>query len=162
MSVNWDVRSSFLWSFTDNSIHGFLDHPLETEFPTCLVRLNSTAMWVQLHHLPMECWHTDSLETIGDELCRLLKVDDLTLSSSRDKFAWICAEIDLSKPLTTGLWVNFRGNLVIVAVFYEKLIFFCYNFGLISHIMNSCTFTSGSSVACASTLAWSNTLHQPE
>ncbi|XP_039129164.1 uncharacterized protein LOC120265358 [Dioscorea cayenensis subsp. rotundata] len=84
-------------------------------------------------------WDGESLDTIVAHLGNLVKVDDLTLSLSRSKFARVCVEIDLSKPLCRGFWVGDDSHRVFVVVLYERLPTFCYSCGVIGHGSNSCS-----------------------
>lgn len=49
---------------------------------------------------------TKTLEAIAGQLASLLKVDKLTISLVRSKFAQVCIEINLSKPLSRGFWIG--------------------------------------------------------
>lgn len=79
------------------------------------------------------------LETIANQFGGLLKVDDFTTSLSRSKYAQICVEIDLSKPLSCGFWIGDDLHRVFVVVQYERLPTFCYSCGMIRHSSNSCS-----------------------
>lgn len=86
----------------------------------------------------MECWDGETLETIANHLGVLLKIDELTTTLVRSKFARVCIEIDLSKPLSRGFWIGDDHHRVFVVVMYERLPTFCYKCGLIGHGSNSC------------------------
>lgn len=86
----------------------------------------------------MEFWADDTLETITAHIWQLLKVDELTTSFTRSRLAWVCIEIDLSKPLSRGFWVGDDHQKVFVVVMYERLPTFCYNCGMVGHETNSC------------------------
>lgn len=68
----------------------------------------------------------------------LLKIDELTSSLTRSKFAQVCIEIDLSKPLCHGFWVGDDRQKVFVVGMYERLPTFCYNCVVVGHGTNSC------------------------
>ncbi|XP_039119052.1 uncharacterized protein LOC120255255 [Dioscorea cayenensis subsp. rotundata] len=65
-------------------------------------------------------------------------IDEFTNSLSRSKYARICVEIDLSKPLSRGFWIGDDLHRVFVVVQYERLPTFCYMCGMIGHGSNSC------------------------
>lgn len=69
------------------------------------------------------------MEMVTAHIGNLLKVDDLTASLSRSKFARACLEIDLPKPLNHGFWVGDTSHRVFVIVLYERLPTFCYTYG---------------------------------
>lgn len=96
-------------------------------------------IWVQLHNLPVEFWDGESLETIVAHLGPLIKVDDLTLSLTWSKFARVCIEIDISKPLCRGFWFGDDSYRIFVVVLYELLPTLCYTCGVIGHGSNSCS-----------------------
>lgn len=85
----------------------------------------------------MEFWDGETLETITSHLGTLIKVDDLTTSLIRSKFARACIEIELLEPLSRGFWIGDDARRVFVVVMYERLSTFCYNCGMISHGNNS-------------------------
>lgn len=91
---------------------------------------------MQLHNLPVEFWDGESLETISFSLGHLLKIDDYTFSLSRSKFARICVEIDLTKPLKQGFWIGNDAHRLFVVVLHEKLPMFCYLYGMVGHGSN--------------------------
>lgn len=52
--------------------------------------------------LPVEYYTSIWLEHAGDRIGRTVKVDRNTLMTSRGKFARVCVEVDLTKPLRAG------------------------------------------------------------
>ncbi|XP_039127008.1 uncharacterized protein LOC120263188 [Dioscorea cayenensis subsp. rotundata] len=100
-------------------------------------KLSTAAIWVQFHNLPIEFWDGETLDFIASQLGILLKIDDLTTSLARSKFARVCIDIDLSRPLSRGFWIGDDEHRVFVVVMYERLPTFCYSCGLISHGTNS-------------------------
>lgn len=114
--------------------------------------LLQSSIWLQLHNLPVELWEGETLETIVSTFDTLLKVDDFTGSMSRSKYAWVCVEINLSKPLCRGFWIDDDMNRVFVVVMYELLPTFCYTCGLVGHGSSSCyrLMTSGAGKTASS------------
>lgn len=108
-------------------------------FEPIFTKLTTAVIWIQLHNLPIEFWSGDTLETITGHLGKLLKVDDLSLSLTRTKYARLCIEVDLSKPLCKGFWIGDDLHRVFVVVLYERLPTFCYTCGVIGHGSNSCS-----------------------
>lgn len=68
-------------------------------FQLAFKKLSFVAVWIQSHHVPMELWNGDVLETIASHFGRVLKIDEHTLKLTRSKNARICVEIDLDLPL---------------------------------------------------------------
>lgn len=96
-------------------------------------------IWVQFHNFSVECWDGKILETISSNFGRLITVDEFTSTLVRSKYARVCIEIDLSKPLCRGFWIGDDFHRVFVVVMYERLPIFCYNCGLIGHDNNACS-----------------------
>nr|XP_011470766.1 PREDICTED: uncharacterized protein LOC105353385 isoform X1 [Fragaria vesca subsp. vesca]XP_011470767.1 PREDICTED: uncharacterized protein LOC105353385 isoform X1 [Fragaria vesca subsp. vesca] len=62
-------------------------------------RIGNMALWVRIVGLPVKYFKKFTLDKIGKIFGDVVKVDQLTLGQSRGKFARICVEVDLSKPL---------------------------------------------------------------
>lgn len=58
--------------------------------------------------LPVEFSTNTWLRYVGDQLGRTIKVDDTTLATNRGRFARVCIEVDLRKPLRSGY--HMRGE----------------------------------------------------
>lgn len=86
----------------------------------------------------MDFWEAETLESITAHIGNLLKVDDLTNSLVRSRFARVCLEVDLSKPLSRGFWLGYDLHRVFVVVLYERLPTFCYSCCLVGHGSNTC------------------------
>lgn len=116
--------------------------PWQPYFEPAFTKLSTAAVWIQLHNLPVEFWEGESLETVCSLFGKLLKIDDLTSSLSRSRFARICVEIDLAKPLKQGFWIGDDEHRVFVVVLYERLPTFCYKCGIVGHGTNNCSHQS--------------------
>ena len=64
----------------------------------------------------------------------MCKVDLVTLNQARGRFARICVEIDISKPLVATLNVEERS----IKMEYENLGAICFNCGHYGHSKDSC------------------------
>lgn len=115
--------------------------PWKPFFEPTFANLNTVAVWIQLHNLLVEFWQGETLETIANQLGTLIKVDDFTSSLTRSKYARLCVEIDLSKPLRHGFWIGDDLHKVFVVVMYERLPTFCYTCEMIGHDSNSCSLS---------------------
>lgn len=65
-------------------------------------------VWVRFPKLSVEYYSIDWLHRAGNKLGKTLKVDMATIASSRGKYARVCVEIVLRKPLLTGY--SFKGQ----------------------------------------------------
>lgn len=77
--------------------------PWHEFFQPTFESLTTAAVWIQLHHLPVELWDQEALELITSHFGKLLKIDETTVCLSRARFARVYVEIDLSQPLKRGV-----------------------------------------------------------
>lgn len=90
--------------------------------------------WVRIPRLPIELYNDVFLERIGMTTGTFLKVDKLTSIHSRGKFARICVELDLDKPLTP--FIILRGHKIPIE--YEGLHSICFKCGKYGHKREQC------------------------
>lgn len=107
--------------------------PSFESFQPAFEKLALAAVWIQIYHLPIELWEKEILEVIASQFGRILKVDEHILDHSRMRYARICVELDLSRPLQQGTWVKYGDFSVFVLVLYEKLLVFSYRYGTVGH-----------------------------
>lgn len=94
----------------------------------------ATLVWVRLPSLPLEFFHESILKRIGNKLGRAVKIDVHTMTVSRGKYARICVEMDLQKPLVSGVIIN--GTYIKVE--YESLHQICFTCGKYGHRAEEC------------------------
>ncbi|XP_039119690.1 uncharacterized protein LOC120255988 [Dioscorea cayenensis subsp. rotundata] len=107
--------------------------PWQPYFEPAHTKLSRAMVWLQLHNLPVEFWDGETLESITESIGKLLKVDEFTSSLARARFARVCLEIDLSRPLKRGFWLEDGDSKVFVVILYERLPTFHYRCGIIGH-----------------------------
>ncbi|KAJ6684536.1 hypothetical protein OIU79_014813 [Salix purpurea] len=76
----------------------------------------------------------DVLEKIGNLIGLTVKVDPCTMSQSRGKFARICVELDIFKPLT--LFIEVEGRTY--GVVYKGIQMMCFKCGHYGHGRDNC------------------------
>ncbi|CAL8176642.1 unnamed protein product [Prunus armeniaca] len=96
------------------------------------------AAWIRVSAMQLECFDVWSLKRIGNLLGKLLKIDSLTTSQNRGKFARLCVELDLTKPLDAFVQINQNWY----NIEYEGLPDICYLCGCYGHKRESCTMKS--------------------
>lgn len=64
--------------------------PWEPLFKLAIANVNSIAMWVHLHQLPMELYETEVLKQIGDSIGKVLQIDSHTATKARGEYARLC------------------------------------------------------------------------
>lgn len=95
------------------------------------------AIWVRILGVPIEYFNVWAMRMIGSLLGKLLKIDVNTNSQYRGKFARICVEIDVTKPLEAFIQIN-NGwyNLE-----YEGMPEICFRCGRYGHKRESCPWS---------------------
>lgn len=92
------------------------------------------AAWIRVSAIQLECFDVWALKRIGSTLGKLLKIDALTTSQNRGKFARLCVELDLSKPLDAFIQINQTWY----NIEYEGLPDICYLCGHYGHKRENC------------------------
>ena len=103
--------------------------PWSLNFRASEASMSSMAVWVRLLELPVEYYLRESLLRIGNGLGPVLRVDFNTASGSRGRFAQLCIQVDLDKPLVKTV----RVGSVWVAVIYEGIGCLCFQCGRVGH-----------------------------
>ncbi|BFG20177.1 hypothetical protein CerSpe_064510 [Prunus speciosa] len=93
------------------------------------------AAWIRVSAIQLECFDIWALKRIGSLLGKLLKIDALTTSQNRGKFARLCIELDMTKPLDAFIQIN----QIWYNIEYEGLPDICYHRGLYGHKSDNCT-----------------------
>ena len=102
---------------------------VEPEFNPLHATIDKIATWVHLPGVAIEYYNKDIVGKIDNIIGKLLKVDLNTDNHSRGKYARLCVEVDLYKPLVSRYMVN--GKLYYVE--YEGLHLVCFNCGHVVH-----------------------------
>jgi hypothetical protein len=98
-------------------------------FRASAASVSSVAVWVRLPELLVEYCHKEALLRIGSGLGLVLCVDVNTTTGTRGRFARICIQLDLEKPLARTVRVG-KAKL---AVIYEGIGLLCFQCGKIGH-----------------------------
>ncbi|XP_028055739.1 uncharacterized protein LOC114259917 [Camellia sinensis] len=100
----------------------------------------TTAVWVQFPGLLIEYYQEKVLFVIAKAIGKPLKIDWNTAMATRGKFARVCVEMDLSKPLKP----KFLLEGMVYNIEYESLHSFCFLCGRIDHRKEGCRFKTTS------------------
>jgi exonuclease III len=126
-----DVLRNGPWFIGENFIS---IRPWVPDFRASDASVSSVAVWVRLPELPVEYYHKDSLMHIGSGIGPVLRVDFNTASGARGRFARLCLQLDLDKPLIRTVRV---GKLKL-AVVYEGIGLLCFKCGKLGHKQEWC------------------------
>lgn len=96
--------------------------------------IETVAAWVRLSRLPIEYYDSKVLRAIGNQIGKTVRIDDHTLTQARGKYARLCVEVDLTKPLLAMFELQDR----FYTVEYEGLHLLCMNCGRFGHYMEGC------------------------
>ncbi|MCH79492.1 hypothetical protein A2U01_0000242 [Trifolium medium] len=114
--------------------HYLVVRPWSPNFNPATAVTTSTAVWVRFSGLPIEYYDARILHFIGNRIGKTVKVDKNTLLQERGKYARLCVEVDLSKPLLAMFTLKERQY----KVEYEGLHLLCLNCGRFGHYVEGC------------------------
>ena len=80
--------------------------PWEPNFKPSTTNVSSIAIWVRLYELPIEYYNVEALRQIGKAIGNVLRVDTHTATKTMGRFARLCVQIDIEKPLTTEIKIG--------------------------------------------------------
>ncbi|KAI5342128.1 hypothetical protein L3X38_010003 [Prunus dulcis] len=103
-------------------------------FCPATAHITRMAAWFRVSAIQLECFDVWSLKRIGNMLGKLLKIDSLTTAQNRGKFARLCVELDLTKPLEAFVQINQNWY----NIEYEGLPDICYHCGRYGHKRENC------------------------
>ncbi|KAL4390845.1 hypothetical protein AHAS_Ahas03G0185800 [Arachis hypogaea] len=106
----------------------------EPNFNPLTTTIDKITAWIRLPGLPIELYNGKILRKIGDLIGRTCKIDYNTSHLCRGKFARLCVEVDLTKPLLGRYMVN--GN--VYQVEYEGIHQICFTCGKADHEQKHC------------------------
>ena len=126
-----NVLRKGLWFIGD---HFLSIRPWEPDFKPALASVSSIAVWVRLNEVPIEYYNAKALQIIGNAIGKVLRVDTFTASETRGRFARICVQVDVEKPLATATMI---GRLE-QQICYEGIHIMCFGCGRIGHRKEQC------------------------
>lgn len=104
------------------------------EFNPWTDSVENVMVWVRFPDLPLQYYDEFVLRALGNRIGKTIRVDLTTSKLSRGKFARLCVEVDLSKPLLPLFILREREY----RVEYEGLHTLCFNCGRFGHVNSEC------------------------
>ncbi|KAL7243796.1 hypothetical protein ACSBR1_016088 [Camellia fascicularis] len=95
----------------------------------------ATALWVRFPQLPIEYYNEKVLFHVAKAIRKPLKVDLNTVMSARGRYARVCVEVNLTKPLIS----RFAIGKYTYIVEYEYLHYFCFQCEKVGHRKEYCS-----------------------
>lgn len=136
--VRFELEEEYLSALTGGPWRAFGSHLMvqawSPEFEPLRDEIVTTPVWIRLSNLPVNFYHRTILMGIARGLGKPIRVDQTTLNVERARFARVCVEVNLTKPLKGTVMVN--GDRYFVA--YEGLSNICSSCGLYGHLVHNC------------------------
>ena len=88
----------------------------EPKFQAAKATVTSLATWIRLPELPIEFFHPEILRSIGNRIGRFIRIDAITNTIARGRFARLCVQLDMDKPL----WHHITIGSFTQPIQYEK------------------------------------------
>ncbi|KAG7547784.1 Ribonuclease H domain [Arabidopsis suecica] len=136
--IRFDLEEEYMMALTGGPWRAFGSHLMvqawSPDFDPLRDEIVTTPVWVRLSNLPVNFYHKAILLGIARGLGKPIKVDVTTLNFERARFARVCVEVDMSKPLKGTVMVN--GERYFVA--YEGLSNICSGCGIYGHLVHNC------------------------
>ena len=109
----------------------------EPNFKPTTAVCNMVAVWIRLPELPIEFYALCVLKEIGSAIGPVLRIDLNTAAEARGRYARICVQIDLNKPLVRQILLEGQ----IQDIQYEGINSLCFSCGRVGHRRESCPYT---------------------
>lgn len=108
------------------------------------------AIWVRLPRLPIDYYDKKFFYSLGNQIGKAIRIDEMTLQKARTLYARICVEIDLSQPLLPSYIIY--GNPLKIK--YEGLQIICFHCGgRFGQTMEQCSIKKGQETLSANVKA---------
>lgn len=92
---------------------------------------------MRLLELPIECYDEEALHDIGSTIGPVLRVHVNTVTEKRGRFARICVQVDVDKPLVKTIVIGSKMQQVV----YEGVSSICFSCGQLGHRRTDCRYT---------------------
>ncbi|CAN1146013.1 hypothetical protein LINPERHAP2_LOCUS15006 [Linum perenne] len=90
--------------------------------------------WVRLPKLPIQYFNQVAVQRIGNCIGKTVRMDLATSEGARGRYARVCVEVDISKPLLGKYMIEDK----VLKIEYESLENMCFDCGMYGHKSESC------------------------
>ena len=111
--------------------------PWEPFFKASSANISLVAVWIRLYELPIELYKAEILREIRESTGKVLRIDTHTTMEARGKYARMCIQIDINKPLIDTILIKWFEQ----AVNYEGIQKLCFSYGKVGHLKEACLYT---------------------
>ncbi|XP_023638089.1 uncharacterized protein LOC17885862 [Capsella rubella] len=158
--VRFDMEEEYMEALTGGPWKVFGSYLMvqdwSPDFDPMRDEITTTPVWVRLSNIPMLFYHRQILMGIAEGLGKPLKVDLTTQNLDRARFARVCVEVNLKKPLKGTIMVNDERFFVS----YEGLSSICSACGLYGHLVHACPKTMQEKLVASQTTQSTQELNQ--
>lgn len=91
-------------------------------------------VWVRFPCLPMEYYDSSFLFRVGKRIGKLIRADSTIILTTRGKFASMCVEVDITKPLLA----KFSLRQKVRRIEYEEIHLVCFKYVIYGHSSETC------------------------
>ncbi|CAN0926247.1 hypothetical protein LINGRAHAP2_LOCUS35235 [Linum grandiflorum] len=109
-------------------------HRWYRDFDPWKAEIKTTMAWVELPDLPIEFYNPIAMMRITSRIGRPVRVDRATAEGARGKYARVCVEVNLTKPLLSKYKLERKPYLIV----YEGLHNICTDCGMFGSQTHLC------------------------
>lgn len=125
------ARDQGPWSILD---HYLVVKEWSPDFDPITDKTEKLIVWVRIPCLPIEYFDYAFLKKVGEKIGKPIRADHNTGMAARGRFARICVEVDITKPLLT----MFKLKRRVRRIEYEGLHLVCFECGIVGHRKEEC------------------------
>ncbi|KAI9102267.1 hypothetical protein K1719_023469 [Acacia pycnantha] len=122
--------AAVVWLYGEEAKENLGKERWRPEFNPKSALIESVVAWVRFSDLPAPLFDKKFLLNLGNVIGKAIKLDIHTAQRARGKFARMCVELDLTKPLV----LEFEIEGQVLSIVYESLGMLCNKCGRFGHL----------------------------